>query len=125
MSTQWSEEEIYMVARCAFDLAMQGQHADAAVIFDGLSAAAPDNSYVRCSLAALCTQLQQPETALAVLASAQDSPRAAQLRVEALLNLNRLAEAALELRRMGAAMRPVVAERLAVRLSLAGNPQLV
>jgi thioredoxin-like negative regulator of GroEL len=116
MSTPWSEEEVYLVARSAFDLAMQGQYDDAAIIFDGLAAAAPDNSYVRCSLAALCVQLQQPETALTVLAAAQDSPRAAQLRVEALLDLKKPAEAGRELRRMGAAMRPAIAERLALQI---------
>ena len=91
---------------------------------DGLAAVVPQNGYVRCSLAALCTQLQQPETALTVLAAAPDSPRAAQLRVEALLDLNRLGEASRELRRAGGAMRPAVAERLALRLSMASNPQL-
>ena len=117
MTTQWSEEEIYMVARSAYDLAMQGQYDDAAIIFDGLAAAAPDNNYVRCSLAALCAQLQQAETALAVLAAAQDSPRTAQLRVEEMLDLNRLSEAAREVRRTGASMGPEKRERIACGLS--------
>ena len=125
MSAGWSEEEVYLVARCAYDLAMQGQHGDAAILFDGLAAAAPQNHYIRCSLAALCTQLGQPETALAVLAGTADSARAAQLRVEALLELSRLAEAEAELRRMGQAMRAAVAERLALRISLTANPQLI
>ena len=122
MSELWSDEEVYLVAGRAYELAMQGQYADAAILFDGLAAAAPENSYVRCSLAALCTQLEQPETALAVLKAASDSPRAAQIRVEALLELNRLDEAARELRRAGATMRAAVAERLALRLSNAGKP---
>jgi thioredoxin-like negative regulator of GroEL len=121
MSALWSEDEVYLVAGRAYELAMQGQYADAAILFDGLAAAAPENSYVRCSLAALCTQLQQPETALAVLAGAPDSPRAAQLRVEALLELNRVDEAARELRRAGASMRLAVVERLALRLPPTGN----
>ena len=125
MNAEWSEEEVYLAARCAYELAMQGQHGDAAILFDGLAAAAPQNNYVRYSLAALCTQLGQPETALAVLAGAADSARAAQLRVEALLELNRLAEAGAELRRMGQAMRAAVAERLALRISLGANPQLM
>lgn len=122
MSASWSDEDVYLVAGRAYELAMQGQFADAAILFDGLAAAAPENSYVRCSLAALCIQLGQPETALAVLASASDSPRSAQLRVESMLELNRRDEATRELRRAGATMRPAVAERLAVRLSNLGNP---
>ena len=124
MSEAWSEDEIYLAAGRAYELAMQGQYTDAAIIFDGLTAIAPQNSYVRCSLAALCTQLEQPETAMAVLAAGTDSPRAAQLRVEALLELNRFDEAARELRRAGATMRPAIAERLARRLSLAANPHV-
>ena len=30
MNAEWSEEEIYLAARCAYELAMQGQHAGAA-----------------------------------------------------------------------------------------------
>ena len=52
MSTHWSEDEVYLVAGRAYELAMQGQYADAAIIFDGLAAIAPQNNYIRCSLAA-------------------------------------------------------------------------
>jgi len=121
MSAAWSEDEVYLVAGRAYELAMQGQYTDAAIIFDGLAAVAPHNHYVRCALAALCTQLEQPETAMAVLAAGPDSPQAAQLRVEALLELKRFDDAKRELLRTGAAMRPVVAERFAVRLSLASH----
>ena len=123
MSEPWSEDEVYLVAGRAYELAMQGQYSDAAIVFDGLAAIAPRNHYVRCALAALCTQLGQPDTAMAVLSAGPDSPQAAQLRVEALLELSRFDEAKRELLRTGAAMRPVVAERFALRLSLAPHPR--
>jgi thioredoxin-like negative regulator of GroEL len=121
MSETWTEDEIYLIAGRAYELAMQGEYNDAAIIFDGLAAIAPQNSYIRCSLAALCLQLSQPETALAVLAAGPDSPRVAQLRVEAFLELNRSDEAARELRRTSATMRPPIADRLALRLSQAAS----
>ena len=119
MQSAWSEEEIYLIAERAYDLALQGRYDVAAVLFDGLVAAAPSNLYARRSLAAILIQSDRHADALKVLegdpAAARDS-RARQLRFEAMIGLGRKAEAAAEFPAVRSQFDPPAAKRFALLL---------
>jgi tetratricopeptide (TPR) repeat protein len=60
----WTEEDIYMIAERAYSLYLQGRYREAAVIFEGLVAADPDNRYCRDALAAVWLAVGEPEKAV-------------------------------------------------------------
>lgn len=60
----WTEKDVYLVAERGHSLHLQGRYREAAVIFQGLVAADPDNAYCRESLAAAWLALEEPEHAI-------------------------------------------------------------
>jgi predicted Zn-dependent protease len=60
----WSAEEIYLIAERGHSLHLQGRYREAAVIFQGLVAADPDDHYCRESLAAAWLGVGEPERAI-------------------------------------------------------------
>src|SRR5215831_8388258 len=53
----WTPEEIYLLADRGYAFYRQGRYQEAAIIFDGLTALDPLNSYCRTALAAVCLAL--------------------------------------------------------------------
>ncbi len=64
MPATWTNGEIELVAERAYQLHLQGKHADAAIIFEGLLAIDPRNLYCLEALAALSLKLGSAEKAL-------------------------------------------------------------
>ena len=60
----WSEEDIYLVAERAHSLYLQGRFREAAIVFEGLVSADPDNQYCREALAAVWLALEEPQRAV-------------------------------------------------------------
>src|SRR5690242_5345901 len=60
----WTPEEIYRIAERGHGLHLQGRYVEAAIIFEGLVAADPDNRYCRDALAAAWLALDRPENAI-------------------------------------------------------------
>ena len=60
----WTEEDIYRVAERGHWLHLQGRYLEAAIIFQGLVAADPEDRYSREALAAAWLALGQPERAI-------------------------------------------------------------
>jgi tetratricopeptide (TPR) repeat protein len=60
----WTDEDIYLIADRGHSLHLQGRYREAAIIFQGLAAAAPQNSYCRESLAAAWIALDEPARAI-------------------------------------------------------------
>ena len=60
----WSAEEVYLIAERGHSLHQQGRYREAAIIFQGLVAADPDDHYCRESLAAAWLGLGEPERAI-------------------------------------------------------------
>ncbi|MGC2194496.1 MAG: tetratricopeptide repeat protein [Terriglobales bacterium] len=60
----WTSEEIYLLADRGYALYRQGRYAEAAVIFEALTALDPMNSYCRSALAAVCLALGHAQRAV-------------------------------------------------------------
>lgn len=60
----WTSEEIYLLADRGYALYRQGRYEEAAVIFEGLTALDPMNSYCRTALAAVCLALGHAQRAI-------------------------------------------------------------
>ena len=60
----WTEEDVYRIAERGYSLHLQGRYREAAVIFEGLVAADPENSYCRQALAAARLALGEPQRAI-------------------------------------------------------------
>lgn len=93
----FSEDEIYVIAQRAYELALQGAHDDAAVLLEGLIAINSNDGYAAATLAAV--RLKQGRAADAVELLEQrrrEEPRDAKaglLLVETYVDLGRLADA--------------------------------
>jgi predicted Zn-dependent protease len=123
-SAVWTEVDIYLVASRAYDYAMQGRYQEAGVLFDGLLAVAPDNAYVRRSLAALHLKTGQALQALSVLDQAgvvNPTPAHRRLRLDALLALEWFAEAAQELAQLRGNLTFQERNRYAARVQVGGS----
>lgn len=107
----WTEEEIYLIADLAHEIALQGRYAEALVLFDGLASAAPENLYVRRALAAVRLKLGQPDKALAALLEQSTDGPSGRLRLECFLGLGRRADAAREFQSIGARLEPADRQR--------------
>ena len=64
MENGWTEEEIYLLADRGYGLYQEGFYREAAVLFEGLTAIAPENAYCRTALAAACLKLGDPHRAV-------------------------------------------------------------
>lgn len=60
----WTAEEIYLLAERGYAFYHQGHYQEAAVIFEGIKALDPLNSYARTALAAICLELGDAERAV-------------------------------------------------------------
>jgi tetratricopeptide (TPR) repeat protein len=63
-ATGWSAEDIYRIAERGHSLHLQGRYLEAAIIFEGLVSADPENRYCREALAAAWLALGEPHKAL-------------------------------------------------------------
>ena len=95
MEHRWSEEDIYLISRRAWELAMQGRYPEAGILLEGLASIAPGNPWLRRAAAVVHIRMGRPEAALRVLEHARDAV-AGRLRFEALVGLGRMQEAAAE-----------------------------
>jgi len=59
----WTQEEIYLLADRGYALYRQGRYQEAGVIFEGLTALDPLNSYCRTALAAVCLAVGKAQRA--------------------------------------------------------------
>jgi tetratricopeptide (TPR) repeat protein len=59
----WTPEEIYLLADRGYAFYRQGRYEEAAVIFDGLVALDPTNTYCRTAMATVCLCLGDAERA--------------------------------------------------------------
>jgi tetratricopeptide (TPR) repeat protein len=64
MEKGWTEDEIYLLADRGYGLYQQGFYREAAVLFEGLTAIAPENAYCRTALAAACLMLGDQQRAV-------------------------------------------------------------
>jgi thioredoxin-like negative regulator of GroEL len=125
MQQTWTDEEVYLIAERGHELAMQGRYEQAHILFEGLLAAAPTNSYVRRALAAVQRHMGRQAEALATLdadPASQRDARSRLLRFETLLALGRSAEAAVEFPSVRGQLDPPAARRFAFLLE-APRPQ--
>jgi tetratricopeptide (TPR) repeat protein len=95
--SDWPVEDIYRIAERGYSLHMQGRYAEAAVIFDGLVSADPENVYCRDALAAAWLALGEPQLAIgqlsAILSAIPGHVGARARRAEAYLQLHNLTAA--------------------------------
>jgi len=95
--TGWTPEELYLLSDRAYGFYQQGRYEEAAVIFDGLIALDPGNSYYRTAMAAICLALGDAQRAVdelsAVLEKNPADLEARARRCEAYCDLRRWAEA--------------------------------
>lgn len=66
MEPRWTEEDVYHVSQRAWELAMQGRHAEAGVILEGLASIAPANPWLGRALAVVHIRMGRPEAAAAL-----------------------------------------------------------
>jgi Flp pilus assembly protein TadD len=124
--TNWTTEEIYLLAARGYALYRQGLYREAAVVFEGLTALDPSNSYCRTALAAVCMNLGDAGRAVDELSfllhnnPADHEARAR--RGEAYCELKNWDEARQDLAILRRNGEQNHAQRLAWRLQAAGMP---
>lgn len=69
-ASQWTPDEIRLVAELGYALAEQGRNAEAITIFEGLASLTPATAYFQSVLGALWLREKEPETALPYLDAA-------------------------------------------------------
>lgn len=69
-ASQWTPDEIRLVAELGYALAEQGRNAEAITIFEGLASLTPATAYFQAVLGALWLREKEPETALPYLDAA-------------------------------------------------------
>jgi len=121
----FSETEFYLIARRAYELALQGAYEPAAVLLEGLRAVDPSDRYTLLTLAAIRLKQSQPAGAIAILeqrlrADANDF-EARLLLLEACMNSGRDAEAEREWNRIEAS-GAAVPRRVELRWRAFRNP---
>lgn len=112
----WTEEEIYLIADLAYEMARQGRYAEAVVLFEGLASAAPDQAYPKCALAALRLRLGQPKEALLALGKDAADTTSVRLRLEGWLQLGRRPDAQREFQSIRGRLEPGERKRYALLL---------
>jgi len=123
----WSDEEIYLLADRGYALYRQGQYAQAAVIFEALTALDPLNVYCRTALATVCMVLGNASRAvveLSILLETNPADLEARARrCEAYCELSRWSEARGDLAVLLRNGERHHVQRLDSRLHDAGNPK--
>ncbi|MGH9721693.1 MAG: tetratricopeptide repeat protein [Bryobacteraceae bacterium] len=121
----WTADDAYRVAERGHALYLQGRYREAGVIFEGLMAVEPGDSYAGNALAACCLALDDPQRALDVLdAVVVQNPsdlEAHSRRCEALLELGRTDEARQELDYLLRAGVSAYSKRLRLRFDAVGR----
>ncbi len=124
----WTSEEVYLVAERAFAMYQQGRHREAAVLFEGLCALDPANSYTGNALAACFYLLGEYDKVVActtrLLSQLPNDGDARARRCEALLSLSRLDDARRDWEVLRAAKVSHHTKRLELRFRAAGAPLL-
>jgi tetratricopeptide (TPR) repeat protein len=122
----WTKEEIYLLSNRGYALFQQGRYREAAVIFDGVTALDPLNSYARKAMAVVCLAIGEPQRAIFELSFVLNQNPADQAararRCEAFCQLRNWNEARQDLamlRRNGEVQH---VERLTWRLQAQGVP---
>jgi thioredoxin-like negative regulator of GroEL len=125
METDWTAEELYLIAQRGYEFATQGRLDLADAFFEGMLEIAPMDAYARRSLAAVQIQMGRAGAALATLQGlAAGDPAGRRLRIEAHLAAGDRAAAAAECSAGRAALEPRVARRFALLLETARPKQL-
>jgi len=96
--SNWTEEDIYLIAELGHSLHLQGHFREAVVIFQGLVAIDPENHYCLDALAAAWLALGEPERAIehinTLLARQPADLSVRARRLEAYLQIGKVAAAA-------------------------------
>jgi len=124
-NTDWTSEEIYMLADRGYGLYRQGSYQEAIIIFEGLIAIDPPNAYCRSALAAISMAIGDTHRAVSELSLILSNPsnhEARARRCEAYCELRSWKEARQDLailRRNGERHQ---VQRLTWRLEASGAP---
>jgi predicted Zn-dependent protease len=125
----WTDEDIYLVARRAYDFYHEGRKEEAAAIFLGLLALHSENLYCLDALAAIYLAAGQPEEAVrcasAVLRLAPDHPDALARRCEAYIQLGDIESAKADLQTVTRLRAVSQRRQLQLRLDQAGRQSSV
>jgi tetratricopeptide (TPR) repeat protein len=122
----WTQEEIYLLANRGYAFYRQGRYQEAAVIFEGLTALDPLNSYCRTALAAVCLVLGDAQRAVKelsfLLAQNPAAHEARARRCEAYCELRNWVEARQDLAILERNGERQHVQRLTWRLQAVGTP---
>ena len=125
----WTDEDIYLVARRAYDFYVEGRTEEAAAIFMGLLALDPKNLYCLDALTAVCLAADQPQEAVrcasALLRLAPDHPDALARRCEAYIQLGDMESAKADLQTLTRLRAVSQRRQLQLRLDQAGRQSSV
>jgi Flp pilus assembly protein TadD len=120
----WTSDEVFLVAERAFAIYQQGRYREAAVLFEGLCAVDPANSYTGNALAACLYLLGEYDKVVAcahrLLRQHPNDWDARARRCEALLSLGRMEEARRDWEALRSARVHQHAKRLELRFRAAG-----
>jgi len=125
--SNWTEEDVYLIAEVGHSLHMQGHYREAAVIFQGLVAVDPENRYCLDALAAAWLALGKPERAFAhinsLLAREPADLSVRVRRLEAYLQIGKTAAAAMDFAFLEHLLPAGEIRRLELRLEAARQTQ--
>jgi Flp pilus assembly protein TadD len=121
----WTDEDIYLVARRAYEFYAEGRTEEAAAIFMGLLALDPANLYCLDALTAVCLASGQPQEAVrcasTLLRLAPEHPGALARRCEAYIQLGDMESARADLQTLSRLQAASEHRQLQLRLDQAGR----
>jgi Flp pilus assembly protein TadD len=125
----WTDEDIYLVARRAYDFYVEGRTEEAAAIFMGLLALDPKNLYCLDALTAVCLAAGQPQEAVrcasTLLRLTPDHPDALARRCEAYIQLGDMESARADLQTLTRLRAVSQRRQLQLRLDQVGRQSSV
>ena len=126
-NSNWTEEDIYLIAELGHSLHLQGHYREAAIIFQGLVAVDPENHYCLEALAAAWLALEEPGRAVGhidtLLARRPDDLSARARRLETVLLLGKLDAAVKDFEFLQHLLPAAETRRLQLALEAAHRPR--
>lgn len=120
MVANWESEDLHLIAETAYELHLQGKHAEALTIIEGVLTIDPSNIYALDAAAALSLTLRRPKDALdyasTLLNIAPDHNQARARRCEANILLGRLQYARYDVEKLNENASPALYLRVRMRL---------
>jgi len=125
LSSEWADEDIYVVADYAYGLHLEGYNREAATIFEGLLELDPHNTYCRDALAALSLALGRLEEAVQhaseLLRVLPNHSESLARRCEALIQLGKFEDAQRDLAALKRSHAIAHSRRMQLRLETAAH----